>query len=489
MPAIVLNNPGDRIKDRMTKEATEKVVERWSQELEKQSVNDESSFVETLDLQCLVYEPEGARVICNFLRDKVSHVRVALLNDIIATLETTDGLDVLSQFNDLLKDSPLEQVNLDDNALGTRGVTLCADILSRPTLTKISLQNVGLPAESMIDLKVALTKESEDDTSVCDHLQEAWFYNNMSGEGGAKEQAEIIGRCRALKFWKYMGCRAGELGTRYLAEGLLEMTNNWNGLEQLLLEASLGSSKDDPLGPFCRALKKLPHLTHIMLYDCSLEHSGTKLVLKSLIHIKNQLVSLCLSQNEITALTMKALVPFVVQNCNTLKTLNLENNELTSVGLERLLEGIRNCTEEVGLEELLLTDNRIGSRGAVVLLAAKDFMPHLRNLTLDDNGIPDDLVERLREAYGSALAPFSDDYEFDYDLDDDIEDDEEDDDEEEEEEDADDEEGGEDADDAAIEAEVATKPIVLVEANAENGLDDLIQRMGRVKLTPGDVSL
>lgn len=474
MPAIVLNNPGDRNKDRMTKEATEKVVERWSQELKMQ--NDGSTVVETLDLQCLVYEPEGAQVICDFLRDKVSHVRVALLNDIIATLETTDGLDVLTQFNNLLKDSPLEEVNLDDNALGTRGVTQCADILSRPTLTKISLQNVGLPAESMVDLKLALTNEIADNTSVCDNLQEAWFYNNMSGEGGAKEQAEIIARCRALKFWKYVGCRAGEKGTQYLADGLLRMTDNWNGLEQLLLEASLGSSEDDPLGDFCRALRKLPHLTHIMLYDCSLEHSGTKVVVRSLRHVKDQLVSLCLSQNEITALTMKTLVPFVVQNCNTLKVLNLENNELTSVGLERLLEGIQNAQKEVVLQELLLTDNRIGSRGALALLAARHAMPHLQCLTLDDNGIPDDIVEQLRELYGSVLAPFSDDYEFDYDLDEDIEDDDEDDDDDEEEEDEE-----EEIDEDAVRA--------VVEISAETDLDDLVQGMGKVKLTPEDVSL
>ena len=483
MRAIVLNNPGDRNKDRMTKEAAEKVVERWKHELEQQ--NDGPWFVETLDLQCLVYEPEGAQVICDYLRDKVSHVRVVLLNDIIATLETTDGLDVLTQFNNLLKDSPLEQVNLDDNALGTRGVTQCAGILSRPTLTKLSLQNVGLPAESMIDLKVALTNETDGNTSVCDHLQEAWFYNNMSGEGGAKEQAEIIGRCRALKFWKYVGCRAGEQGTQYLAEGLLRMTNHWNGLQQLLLEASLGSTEKNPLGDFCRALKKLPSLTHIMLYDCSLEHSGTKLVLKSLRHIKNQLVSLSLSQNEMTALTMKTLVPFVVQNGNSLKILNLENNELTSVGLERLLEGIRNSTEKVVLEELLLTDNRIGSRGATALLAARDFMPHLKLLTLDDNGIPDDLLDQLRDLYGNALAPFSDDYAFDYDFDDEIEDDNDDDDDD----DVDAEEEGEVEDDAAVELDVTTKPMVVVEANAKNGLDDLIQGMGKVKLTPDDVSL
>ena len=253
------------------------------------------------------------------------------------------------------------------------------------------------------------------------------------------------------------------------------MTNHWNGLEQLLLEASLGSSGDDPLGDFCRALKKLPHLTHIMLYDCSLEHSGTKLVLQSLRHVKNQLVSLCLSQNEITALTMKTLVPFVVQNCNTLKVLNLENNELTSVGLERLLEGIQKAPKEVALQELLLTDNRIGSRGALALIAARHAMPHLRILTLDDNGIPDDIVEQLRELYGSVLAPFSDDYEFDYDLDDDSEDD--------------DEEEDEIDEDAVNDLDVATELSAVAVTNTDAGLDGLLDAMGKVKLSPEDVSL
>ena len=431
--------------------------------------HDQSSYVDTLDIQCLVYEPQGASVICDFLCDKVQNLRVALLNDIIATLETIDGLDVLAQFNNLLKNSPLEEVNLDDNALGTRGVTQCVDILSRPTLTKVSLQNVGLPAESMLDLKEALTKTTDDSTCVCDHLQEALFYNNMSGEDGAKEQAQILSRCRALKIWKYVGCRAGETGTQHLAEGLSSMTNHWTGLEQLLLEASLSTSK--ALAHFCSALNKLPDLTHVMLYDCSLEHSGTKKVLKALNHIKNQMVSLSLAQNEITAMTMKTLVPFVVQNCSTLKVLNLENNELTSVGLELLLEGFQGAPQEVVLQELLLTDNRIGSRGAEALLAARGSLSHLQKLTLDENGIPESIVDQLREAYGTILVSFADGYEFDYDFDDDIEDD------------------YEEEDDDEDDEEVENIHEVTEVAAVEDRVDDLIEGMGKVKLTPDDVSL
>ena len=481
MPGITLNNPGDRTKDRMTKEATEKVVQRWEEEM------NDGDFCEILDLQCLVYEPQGAHVICSFLKEKVSKVRVAHLNDIIATLETTDGLAVLRKFNDLLKDSPLEEVILDDNALGTRGVTECSDILSRPTLTKISLQNVGLPAESMTDLKEALTKECDTEsngnmhmqtnqkqTCVCDNLKEAWFYNNMSGEGGAKEQGKILERCRNLKLWRYVGCRAGEQGTHYLAQGLLEMSNHWNGLEQLMLEASVGSTKDDPLGVMCQALAKLTSLTHITLYDCSLEHSGTKMVLQSLQHIENQLVKLNLSQNEITALTINKLVPFVKNNISTLRVLNLESNEMTSIGVERLMEGIREADSDVALEELLLTDNIIGTRGAEALIAARDCMPNLKKLALDDNGIPDDVVDLLRESYGEVIVPFSEDYSFEYDMDDDIDDEEEDDDEDEEEDDDEDEEEDDDEDDGDAKG---------------GGLDELIQGMGKVRLSPEDVSL
>jgi Ran GTPase-activating protein (RanGAP) involved in mRNA processing and transport len=464
MPGITLDNPGDRNKDRMTKEATIKLVERWSKELSK------GDFVEKLDLQCLVYEPNGAKVICEFLEDKVANVRIALLNDIIATLETSDGLDVLEKFNNLLKNSPLEEVNLDDNALGTRGVIKCADILSRPSLTKISLQNVGLPAESMLDLKLALTKETND-VCVCDRLKEAWFYNNMSGEGGAKEQAQIISRCRALTFWKYVGCRPGERGTKYLAQGLLEMTKYWNGLNQIQLEGTLGSNDDEPLAIFCKALKKLPHLNHLSLYDCSLEHSGTKKILKSLSHIRCQMESLCLSQNEIAAATMKTLVPFILQNTSKLKVLNLENNELTSVGLEILLEGFRDAQDEVVLQQLLLSDNKIGSRGAKALLASKQSLLHLQKLTLDENGIPDDLVIELQDLYGNVFVSFSDEYEYEYDLDEDIE------------------QEADDFDESSVESNDDSNPIVVSDANNVFGIEDIVQGLGNVKLTPDDVSL
>ena len=197
------------------------------------------------------------------------------------------------------------------------------------------------------------------------------------------------------------------------------------------------------------------------------------------------------------------LVPFVVQNLATLKTINLENNELTSVGLERLLNGIQehaaaagtalissSSTENVhatppvvvALQELLLTDNRIGSRGAKALLNAKDSMPQLQKLTLDDNGIPDCLVEELQQLYGDVLMPFSEDYDFDYDYDEDLEDDELDDDEEEEDEQRDqgkiDNNGG---------MTVGVVDGVVLEVS--QGLDVLTQNMGKMKLTPDDVSL
>jgi Ran GTPase-activating protein (RanGAP) involved in mRNA processing and transport len=463
MPGITLSNPGDRDKDRMTMEATMNLVERWSRELNN------GDFVEKLDLQCLVYEPNGAKVICEFLEDKVASVRVALLNDIIATLETSEGLDVLEKFNNLLKNSPLEEVNLDDNALGTRGVTKCADILSRPTLKKISLQNVGLPAESMLDLKLALTKEANN-VCVCDNLKEAWFYNNMSGEGGAKEQAQIISRCRALTFWKYVGCRPGERGTKYLAQGLLDMTQHWNGLNEIQLEGTLGSNDDTPLVIFCKALKRLPSLTNLSIYDCSLEHSGTKRVLKSLSHIRNQMESLCLSQNEITAASIKVLVPFILQNSSKLKVLNLENNELTSVGLEMLLEGFRDSQNEVVLKQLLLSDNKIGSRGAKALLSSKQFLPHLQKLSLDENGIPDDLVSQLQELYGNVLIPFGDEYEYDYDFDEEIEEEEE-------------------VDEISIESVDESNPLIVSDAKNVFNIEDIIKAFGDVKLTPDDVSV
>lgn len=96
-----------------------------------------------------------------------------------------------------------------------------------------------------------------------------------------------------------------------------------------------------------------------------------------------------------------------------------------------------------------LTENCMESRGVRALIDTKASMPLLETLTVDSNGFPPELLEELQECYVDLLVKLE---EWDEDdMDDDLEDDEE------------EEESGDE--------------------------EDLANAMGKVKITPSDVSI
>jgi Ran GTPase-activating protein 1 len=461
---LTLSNPGDR-NQVVSLELAQALTKRWEIELADASTT--TNNIEILDLSCRVYPPASAAHICDFLQDKVANLRIALLNDIIASLPTDQGLATLEKINALLKKSPISELNLDDNALGIRGVELLCGILSRPTLQIVSIRNDGLSAESMPIIGAALAmKDPVTGKCALDNLKEVNVYNNMIGVEGAAETGRILVKCASLEKLQYEGCRAGPEGTMALVQGLVEAATveKFTSMKSLTLELSLGMNDDDPVAVFCQALKTYTKLEHLKLYDCSLEGAGCSMVLQSL---KNHtgLVSLNMAQNEMDARTVrKHLVPVVKRNLSTLQVLQLENNEITSVGVEHLCNVMCASPDTVALQELKLTENLIGSRGAKALIAAKESMPNLKILTLDSSGFPDE-EEELKECYGDILVDMEeleeDDMDEDLEEEDESEDDESEDDESEDEDDKKD----------------------------DGGIEDIAFAMGKVKLTPSDVSL
>ena len=446
---IILSNPGVRT-NKVGLEQAEALVKRWTEEVSSSSSPD--AFVEVLDLHDRVYRPEAAVVIANFLKGRVSQLREANLKDIIASLPTEEGLAVLGTLSEVLKDAPLETIDLSDNALGIRGINVCRELLSVKTLQELSLENDGLDTYSMKVLREILSESGSQQ-----RLRKLRIYNNMIGVQGAVETGEILSQCASLGEFRYEGCRPLREGSQAIAEGLERLSTINTGLGKILLEGEYGSSTEDgPLGPVCQALRRMTDLEHVKLYDCGLENDGTQSVLEA-IETQKGLVALELGQNEIGPQLMKPINALVKRNASTLSILNLASNELTSVGVERLAKSL---TAATALRDLNLQENQIGNRGARALIKVAPALVSLQSIVLSENGFDEEVVEKLQDTFGDKLVMKEPE---DYDMDEDLEDEEEDDDD------------GEDDDND--------------DEEEEDAVDQLTQEFSQQKLTPDDVSI
>jgi Ran GTPase-activating protein 1 len=433
---LTLSNPGLRT-DRMNADRAVALVEQWTAQL----ASVDGGHVETLDLQGRVYDVESLPILVDFLQDKLSNCTVVWMNDIIASLPTEQGLILLGGFAALVGTAPIVELNVSDNAIGQQGLALPAfqTLLQCPTLERLTMENDGLDEYCMEQLKDIITQEDASGHCVCDQLTLLHLYNNMSGIKGAKFAGEIVARCRKLESFRYEGCRPQPEGCQFIANGLLDFSCVSDSLQRLRLEGSYNKDVDlDPIGALLKAIRNSPNLKHIMLYDAALEHLGTKLVCRAL--MRHKLESLQLPQNEVTKTTVsRAIVALVQNNITTLKILNLSENELKNVGVERLMEVFKGG--KAVLEVLKLEENEIGTRGAMALIANVEMFPNLKKLYLDSNFFSDEVVEQLQEAFGDKLMEMENNGdEDDGEEDDDDEDDEEEEDDDEEEDDNNDDE-------------------------------------------------
>ena len=423
MTALTLSNPGLRT-DRMDADRATALVNHWKERLTATP----NSYIGTVDLQGRVYDPESVPILVKFLNDKLSDCTVVLLNDIIASLPTEKGLQVLGGFASLFITAPVAELNVSDNAIGQQGLALetLQSLLKCKSLERLYMENDGLDECCMSQLADILTLEDDEEHCVCDQLTLIHFYNNMSGIGGAKAAGRIIARCRILESFRYEGNRPQPVGCQFIANGLLECSQFCDTLKSIRLEGSYGNDEDlDPIGALLKALERFTQLSHVTLYDAALESKGTKLLCTALQNHKLQ--SFEVPQNEVTRVTVgKAIVELVKRNLTTLKTLNLSSNELTSVGVERLMEAF--AEGNAALEILKLGENNIGTRGAIALMSHADNLPFLKELHLDENGFPDEVMEKLHEAFGDKLVEMEANDDEDKDDDNDDQEDEEDDD-------------------------------------------------------------
>jgi len=270
MARITLKAGGKR--EKVSQERAEASVQRWKREAQ-------GNQVVGIDISCLSWTLEAFNVIKPFLKEIASTVKYANLADVIASLMTDEGLAVIEGIVEVFQESPIEDIDLSDNALGLRGMERIKTLLTGAPLRRLYLANCGFSAESMVHLRECV---AANDNAIGESLKELVLDRNMMGTGGAQEVGEIISKCN-LEYLSYLGCRIQE-GTLFLANGIKLMAENAVKPALIRLDIDDGNfGEDEPAYlPLAEGLKRCLLLRHLDLTDARLECEGLACIMDAL---------------------------------------------------------------------------------------------------------------------------------------------------------------------------------------------------------------
>jgi len=117
----------------------------------------------------------------------LENVRVVNMADCIAGRVEDTALEALETLCKGLAGKPLEEINLSDNALGTKGVKACLAVLaSLDSLRAIHFNNNGMAAETTEVIADIFLKNGPS------QLHKFHFSNNMSGQGGGIHLGRLL---------------------------------------------------------------------------------------------------------------------------------------------------------------------------------------------------------------------------------------------------------------------------------------------------------
>jgi len=178
-----------------------------------QSINDPV----ILRLSNKSFSYEAAAAIATII-SKFNSLEIADISDIIAGRPEDEALKTLCAICNALENKDLIEVNLSDNALGSKGVNACNGILKGKKMERLYLCNNGLSAEAC-ELVSTILHEGG-----CPQLKVLNFYNNMSGDGGAKAVSCIVKDCPQLTNFRFSATRSGASGCLSMSQALASLT-------------------------------------------------------------------------------------------------------------------------------------------------------------------------------------------------------------------------------------------------------------------------
>jgi len=421
---VTLSPSGER--EVVNDERAKEIVTEWKTFLE----GDDGTMkvVNKVTLSNKSYTAGAAEIVGDFIsKNCASSIKVAILADVIAGRMEQEGLQVLQILSDSLKHAELVELDLSDNAMGSKGIRACHSVLGgqRSSLERLTLCNNGLSEYSMAEVADILLQGSEDmdEDCICERLTKIHFYNNMSGNKGCEAFARILSKTNhRLIDVRYSGTRAGREGSTILASAL--DNPNMKNLQRLdLADNSFGAQGAQLLS---RALFGCRHLQYLNLRDCVLDNDAIQSISHALFGSdgsSESLQHLDVSGNEITARGARALSELLEEMVN-LRVFHAEENEMTSRGIQYLAPLL-----PPSLQELKLGFNECGTLGAQALIqhiSITQQYTNLHTLHLDGNSFLPEIVQKLQDAFGDKLVEMEDNDD-ENDFDDDLSDTEEDD--------------------------------------------------------------
>jgi hypothetical protein len=275
----------------------------WSRESLKALFGDDAEGEEGQDAP----EDEHEEASLDFLFSKIhASLRELKVDDITATLPTEQGLQSLGYLSETFAKfewPSLATVNLNDTAVGLRGIQALHSLWRIPSLRHLHLQNIGLSAES-IDLFVdyllpppppptaSPADPEQGDAGAAEMLprqpvpyQTLSLGRNQLGVKGSQGVARILRNCYQLQHLEYAGCRPLREGMQSLMEGLLA-SNSHGTIRALNLndsELKRGSRSDDPVHALGRYLSMTTELETLVVSDTSLSSRGINILLNGLL--------------------------------------------------------------------------------------------------------------------------------------------------------------------------------------------------------------
>ncbi|CAM9203950.1 unnamed protein product [Discosporangium mesarthrocarpum] len=210
------------------------------------------------------YDGQAAAVIAEALQ-KMKNIVEVDFSDMIAGRPEEVGLQVLRAICGGVATRDLRRVDLSDNAMGQKGIDACRPALEgNPGLQGLLMCNDGLSEAAMGALRDILLK------STPAAFRTLHFFNNMSGDGGARALAEVLPHCPDLTDLRFSGTRAGRAGSIAVVKALLECPAVSSGLLERLDLADNTFGEEGGL-QLAMALVDQPKLVSVNLRDCSLE--------------------------------------------------------------------------------------------------------------------------------------------------------------------------------------------------------------------------
>ena len=406
------------------------IVESWRSQLKthKSNIANETDddtvepvLCDSLNLSDKSYTAASARIIADFITSSdetfptpiATTLKYVDLHDVIASQEETVGLEVLQTFSKMLSSSKLIEVDLSDNAMGSKGVTACATILGGApvihSLERLSLCNNGLSRYTMDEVADLLTQEN-DGYCIAMNLTKLHFFNNMSGNEGCIAFERILNKCsEKLVDVRFSGTRAGSEGSKHITDALQDLSKGGKlkNLERLDLADNTFSEEVSYSG-LANALKTCTELTYLNINDCSLGDEGIETVCQALLESKVCLQEFIIGGNEITASGAKYVAKVVKQCGKYLKKFSAEDNELTSRGVKRIVDSI---ASDCSIQTLVFNFCECGVIGGEAVLELGSRLnqgTYIHRLELNGNAYPEELVAKLKDTFGDGLMEMED---------------------------------------------------------------------------------